>query len=207
MAYANNQFCWHGVVTTDMEAAKAFYTATIGWSIQETQMGDETATTIVANEISRMHMMLPPMLGVPPHISSYLRVTDVDAGLKLAVASGGTMTMPPMDIAPGRFAGVMSPSGAHFYLYHEADESSAQTPLSDEGSVHWVELHSTDMKADHSWLHASFGLMANKMPMPDGDYFILSADGEQMGGVMKGMAPDVPSHWLVWIKVAGVDAC
>lgn len=208
MAYANNQFCWHGIVTPDMEASKAFYTKTItGWSTQDVQMGDEKSTMVVANAVPRMHMMLPPMPEVPPHISSYLRVEDVDGGLKLAVANGGTMTVPPMDIPPGRFAGVMSPSGAHFYLFHESDEGSAQNAPGDEGSVHWVELHSTDVKADLSWLHTSFGLKADKMPMPDGDYFILSSGGEQMGGVMKGMVPDAPSYWLVWIKVAGVDAC
>ena len=90
MAYTNNKFCWHGVITTDMDAAKAFYTETVGFGIQEVPMGDETATMLTAADGgARAHIMLSPMEGVPPHISSYLRVEDVDAGLAAAVENGG----------------------------------------------------------------------------------------------------------------------
>ncbi len=83
-----------------MGASTTFYTSTIGWTSGEMQMGDEKSTMVDANGIPRMHMMLPPMRGVPPHIFSYLRVKDVDGGLKLAVANSGTMTVPPTDISP-----------------------------------------------------------------------------------------------------------
>jgi len=151
MAYTNNKFCWHGVITGDVDKAKAFFSETVGFGATTMQMGDDTATMLTAGDIPRAHIMLPPMEGVPPHVSSYLRVEDVDAGLKAAVANGGTMTVPPTDIPPGRFAGVCSPSGAHFLLFHEADEATAQNPPGgSDGAVHWVELHSTDLDADRN---------------------------------------------------------
>ena len=172
-------------------------------------MGDEVATMLAAADgIPRAHVMLPPMEGVPPHISSYLRVADVDAGLAAAIESGGSMVVPPADIPPGRFAGVASPSGAVFLLFHEADEASAENPGASNGAIHWVELHSTDLATDVAWMESSFGIGHQKMQMPDaGDYFIF-VDGEtQVGGAMAAMSPEMPSAWMVWFQVDDVDAC
>ena len=35
MAYANNKFCWHGCVSTDVEKAKAFYPEVLGWTAMD----------------------------------------------------------------------------------------------------------------------------------------------------------------------------
>ena len=162
---------------------------------------------VTAGGIPRAHVMLPPMEGVPPHISSYLRVEDVDAGTKAAVANGGAEVVPPTDIPPGRFSGVSSPSGAVFMLFHEADESTAQNPPAGDGAIHWVELHSTDVHADVAWLTSTFGLTTSEMPMPNGTYYILSDGETQVGGCMAAMQPDMPSNWLVWVAVPDVDGC
>ena len=208
MAYVNNKFCWHGIITGDIEKAKAFYTDTIGWGTTSMEMGDETATMVTAADVPRAHIMLPPMEGVPNHISSYLRVEDVDAGVEAAVASGGKVVTPPTDIPPGRFSAVASPSGAVFLLFHEADEASAQNPPPGNGAIHWVELHSTDIDKDVEWLTKSFGLSTSTMDMPQGGTYHMLNDGDTMvGGAMQGMNPDAPSHWLVWIAVDDVDAC
>lgn len=208
MAYVNNKFCWHGIITEDVEKAKAFYSETIGWGITTMQMGDETATMVTAADIPRAHIMLPPMEGVPNHISSYLRVEDVDAGVEAAVAHGGTVVAPPTDIPPGRFSAVASPSGAVFLLFHEADEETAQNPPPGVGAIHWVELHSTDIAKDVEWLTSAFGLTTGMMDMPNGGTYHLLNDGDtQVGGAMQTMSPEAPSHWLVWVAVDDVDAC
>jgi len=208
MAYVNNKFCWHGIITTDVDKAKAFYGEVIGWGIQDMVMGDETATMVTAADIPRAHIMTAPMPGVPPHLSSYLRVADVDAGTAAAVANGGQVVAPPMDIPPGRFSVVSSPSGGVFCLFHEADEATAQNPPAGEGAIHWVELHSTDITADVAWLKASFGFSTSEMSMPQGGTYFLLNDGDtQIGGAMQGMNPEAPSHWLVWVNVSDVDAC
>jgi predicted enzyme related to lactoylglutathione lyase len=146
------------------------------------------------------------MEGIPPHISSYLRVEDVDAALAAAVEAGGKALTEPTDIPPGRFAGVASPTGAAFLLFHEADPSAEDKP-SGPGAIHWVELRSTDLKADLSWLEKSFAIGFEEMPMPDGPYFILKSGDEQVGGAMSAMMPGVPSNWLVWLNTPGVDDC
>ena len=151
MAYNNLEFCWHGVISTDTEKAKSFYAAALPWTVQTVPMGDSDATMFAANNIPRAHLMAPPMEGVPSHWDNYLRVEDVDASTAAAVANGGKLIVPGTDIPPGRFSVVASPSGAMISLFHEADPTSANAPAG-PGSVHWVELHSTNLEADLAWL-------------------------------------------------------
>lgn len=206
MAYVTNKFCWHGVVSTDVEKAKAFYPEAIGHTIQTIPMGDSSADMFAgADGVPRGHFMAPPMPGVPSHWTNYLRVDDVDASAAAAVANGGGMMVPPTDIPVGRFSVVTSPSGAAIHLFHEADESVSENPGGGEGSIHWVELHSKDLPADLKWLTSTFDLTIEEMPMPNGTYSILKSGDVTLGGAMPAMMEQAPSMWLAWVHVANCD--
>ena len=206
MAYTNNKFCWHGVISTDTTKAQAFYTEVLGWKASTVPMGEGSATMFAAADIPRAHLAAPQTEGVPSYWENYLRVEDVDASTKAALAHGGKELVPPTNIPPGRFSIVTSPTGAQLALFHEAD-SSATNPPPGPGSIHWVELHSTDIKADIAWMEATFGISTKTMPMPNGSYYILSTGSEDnmLGGAMQGEAPGVPSHWLAWVEVADLE--
>lgn len=205
MAYNSNQFCWHGVISTRPEEAARFYSKVLDWQIATIPMGDENATFFQAAGVSRAHIMAPPMEGVPSHWDNYLRVDDVDAATAAAVANGGSVVVRGMDIPPGRFSVVASPSGAAFSLFHEADPASSEHAPDGVGSIHWVELHSTNLAPDIAWLKATFGFEIDTMQMPNGDYFVLKSDGEMCGGATKQENPGAPSMWLTWVSVADVD--
>jgi uncharacterized protein len=206
MAYNNNAFCWHGVVSTDVETAKSFYGDVLGWTAQTMTMGEDEATMFAAPDgVTRAHARLPGMDGEPSHWDNYLRVDDVDASTAASAANGGSVLVPATDIPPGRFSVVTSPSGAAFCLFHEADESATNAP-DGEGSIHWVELHSTSLDADLVWLKATFGFEFETMEMPQGAYHVLKSDGEMRGGATAQANEGAPSMWLTWIQLAGVDA-
>ncbi len=204
MAYLTNRFCWHGLITTDMEAAKAFYSAVIGWGVETMPMGDTDATMFTANNNIFAHLS-PAMDGQPSHWSSFLRVDDVDASTKAATNNGGQEIMPPIDIPPGRFSIISSPSGAAMALFLEADPADSNHLESTPGHVHWVELHSKDIDKDIEWLKTTFGFDTSEMDMPFGPYHILKSGDNPSGGAMASQAPEAPAHWLVWINVANVD--
>jgi len=205
MAYNTNQFCWHGIVSTDPAKAAAFYPEVLGWKSVSMAMGDDTATMFTASDVPIAHYMAPPMPGVPSHWNNYLRVDDVDATAKTAVDNGGSLMVPGTDIPPGRFAVVTSPSGAAISLFHEADPSSEHHP-GGMGGIHWTELHSKDITADIEWLKGTFGFEISEMAMPQGGtYFILNHGGEQRGGAMGAMMEQAPSMWLTWVSVDNCD--
>lgn len=205
MAYTTNRFCWHGCISTDTDAAKAFYTQVLGLGVETVPMGDMQATFFSAADKNFAHLTDPPMEGVPSHWNNYLRVDDVDATAAAVVANGGAVVVPATDIPPGRFSVVSSPSGATFTLFREAGETSEHHP-GGNGSVHWVELHSQSLDADLAWLTATFGFDVSEMPMPQGKYYLLNSDGELRGGAMAAHDASVPSMWLTWIQVGDVDA-
>ncbi len=113
---AHGNFAWNELMTPDVEKAKAFYAATIGWAIEAMPMPNGTYWIAkiggkpVAG-IMDMTGMVPP--GTPPHWFSYLEVDDVDARIKSIAAQGGKVMRPPFDIADvGRIAIVADTTGA-----------------------------------------------------------------------------------------------
>ncbi|WP_157631337.1 VOC family protein [Catelliglobosispora koreensis] len=54
--------------------------------------------------------------GFPNHWMVYFAVDDPDAKAKLAEDLGGAASVPPQDIAAGRFAVVNDPQGAYFSI-------------------------------------------------------------------------------------------
>jgi len=206
MAYTNNRFCWRGVISTDTAKTTPFYTEVLGWKAETIPMGDSDATFFQAADGKNCaHTAPPAMDGVPSHWNNYLRVESVDESAKQAEANGGKVLVPATDIPPGRFAVVASPSGATFSLFHEAD-ADATDAGDGEGSIHWTELHSTDLDADLAWLKSTFGYTTEVMEMPEGPYHLLKSGETMAGGAMAQQADGAPSMWLTWVKLAEVDA-
>ena len=107
-------------MTADVERAKAFFAATVGWTFDGMNMADMggAGTYWVAQAdgkpvggIMDMTGIVPP--GVPPHWLSYLEVDDIDARTAQVEAAGGSVVRPPFDIpGVGRIAILSDPTGA-----------------------------------------------------------------------------------------------
>jgi predicted enzyme related to lactoylglutathione lyase len=110
-------FSWAELATTDVEGAKKFYTALLGWTTEPAPMegmeytlvkvGEERVAGIMSNQCSGGE--IKPQWGV------YITVDDVDATAAKAGELGGKVLMPPTDIPQvGRFAVLMDPQGVMF---------------------------------------------------------------------------------------------
>lgn len=82
---------------------------------------------------------------------------------------------------------------------------------STHGAFSWNELMTSDPKAALAFYQSLFGWTTETMPMPDGDYHVLKADGTSIGGVMKmpGLAAGggMPPAWGCYVTVKDVDEC
>lgn len=113
--------CWAELATTDDEAARAFYTATVGWKADVKSSGPMPYTEWVGSDGSvtagMLRMSGPQWKGVPPHWMTYFAVSDVDASAARAAKSGGAVKVPPTDIPQvGRFSVIGDPGGAVFSI-------------------------------------------------------------------------------------------
>jgi len=117
-----NTYCWSELITTDVEAAKAFYAAVFGWGSDTQGAGTEgdggmayTEWKVAGRSVGGMMEKPPDMPAeVPPYWGVYFAVTDADQAVERIKELGGTVVMGPMDIEPGRFAVAVDPIGAPF---------------------------------------------------------------------------------------------
>ena len=105
---------WAELVSPDLDAARAFYTALLGWQAED-----------VPGPLPRVSFTLGDLLVAGAHAPSpqegdaaawtvSFRVTDADASAARARQLGGTVLLPPMDIPIGRFTVLADPTGAAF---------------------------------------------------------------------------------------------
>lgn len=128
MSETNPVFTTHGAVswtelmTTDVDAAKKFYSEVFGWKTKDMPMPDGNGTytcvrTADAGEKEGIGglMSMPPNLppGVPPSWTPYVTVDNVDEAVAKATGLGAEVVMPAMDMkGVGRMAWIKDPQGA-----------------------------------------------------------------------------------------------
>lgn len=108
-------FGWVELMTTDVEAAKKFYTSLFGWATEEAPMQDVKYTIVkVAGESVGGMMAIPAeAAGMPSTWSLYVTVDDADAIAGAAETLGGRVLRAPADVPEvGRFCVVQDPQGA-----------------------------------------------------------------------------------------------
>jgi predicted enzyme related to lactoylglutathione lyase len=114
-------FVWDELLTSDVDAAKSFYTEVFGWSTRDMDMG-QMGTYVVFRRGGDVDaagcMRLPEGIQAPPHWLPYIGVQDVDGTVARAKELGGKAFMEGMDIPNvGRIAVLQDPAGAVFGLF------------------------------------------------------------------------------------------
>jgi predicted enzyme related to lactoylglutathione lyase len=207
-------FIWYELMTSDQDAAIAFYTSVVGWSAADMtipELGDYCYTIVSAGEsgIGGIAQLSDEMCesGMRPGWFGYIGVSDTDAAAKAIVEKGGALHMGPDDIPTvGRFAMVADPGGAAFYLLTPLPQENAppRAKPEDFGAVGWHELYAGQgEQAAFEFYSSQFGWeTAELMDMgPMGKYRLFGAGGEAFGGMMD--KPDqVPrSMWGFYFHV------
>jgi predicted enzyme related to lactoylglutathione lyase len=111
--------CWNELITTDLDAAKAFYKAVFEWDAEDQgPPGGPPAYTewkLGGRSVGGMMLkndMMPAEM--PPNWGVYFAVADTDATVAKAKELGASVFVEPMDIEPGRFAVLSDNVGAPF---------------------------------------------------------------------------------------------
>jgi predicted enzyme related to lactoylglutathione lyase len=88
---------WTELMTTDLDAAIAFYKAVFGWKVEVAPMsaGPYGVGQVDGKYISGM--MSLPQEGMPPYWGVYFTVADVEATVAKATELGGTVIMDTFD--------------------------------------------------------------------------------------------------------------
>ncbi|MEO7271541.1 MAG: VOC family protein [Vicinamibacterales bacterium] len=114
--------CWSELTTRDPDAARAFYTALLGWTARESGGDSPMPYTEFSNQGQPgMGMMKMPdhmPAEVPSYWMPYFQVADCDAATAKAAGLGATIVVPAQDIPKtGRFSILSDPQGAIFAVF------------------------------------------------------------------------------------------
>jgi len=206
-AEIRGRFVWHELMTTDPQAAGAFYSKVLPWKTQPSGMPDYTLW--VSGKTQTGGLMAQPESarqgGVPPSWLVYIGTPDVDATAAAAERLGGKVLKAPADIPNvGRFAVLADPQGAAFAVFTPSPMPADAAPSTD---FSWHELATSDQQGALAFYSELFGWSrgpAHDMG-PEGTYQLIEQGGEQVGGIYKVMDASKPPHWLTYIRVASVD--
>jgi predicted enzyme related to lactoylglutathione lyase len=206
-------FIWYDVMTTDVEAAEAFYSKVVGWGLQ--RFPGETPYTVLnlPGGDQGVAGLMPTPEGARPMWNGYIYVDDVDAYARRVTEAGGSIHRQPWDIETvGRVAVASDPQGAMFLLFKPTPrEEGAALPTGEElGAVGWRELMTSDWQGAFAFYSKLFGWSVDHdFDMGEmGTYRIFRTVGDKpAGGMMNTPASSpAPTAWGFYFRVDGIDA-
>jgi uncharacterized protein len=213
MDTSHGRFVWYELLTTDVGAARAYYSHVAGWGARQAPTSGSDYRLFTAGDAPVAGLMKlsedARRTGVTPHWLGYVEVEDVDAAADHAKRLGGAVWVPPIDV-PGvnRLSVVADPQMATLALVKglkTRQEQSAEVGA--PGRVGWHELFAADWEQAFAFYSALFGWRkAEAHTGLMGAYQQFSAAGETIGGMFT-KPPTLPlPFWLYYINVADIEA-
>src|SRR5262245_59730434 len=163
MANSHGRFVWYELMTTDMEAAKAFYAKVVGWGTLDASMPGMAYTLFTAGGTSISGLMDLPedarAMGFRPSWLGYVGVNDVDGAADRIKELGGAVHVPPKEIPNiSRFSVAVDPQMATIALFKWLNPSQEQrAELGAPGRVGWHELLAADWEKAFTFYRELFG--------------------------------------------------
>jgi predicted enzyme related to lactoylglutathione lyase len=202
--------CWADLSVPDVDAARAFYSAVLGWTFGES--GEEYGGYVIGQVGDAAAAGIGPLMqaGMPSAWTLYLASDDADKTAAAVAEHGGTVLLPPGDVGPlGRMFIAADPSGAAFGVWQAGTHIGASV-VNEPGGLAWEDLRSSDPAPAQAFYRSVFGYRVDPLPMAGPDYGTFSLAGEKaplggMGGMM-GTPEGTPSFWLVYFAVSSTDA-
>jgi predicted enzyme related to lactoylglutathione lyase len=200
-SYAPGTLSWTELVTTDADAAKAFYTELFGWSYDDRPVGPDMVYSMA--QVAGRSVAALYKADERPHWNSYVTVESCDAAAAKAAELGGTVTAEPFDVmTAGRSAAIVDPTGAQFFLWEPGDNIGAYL-VNGPGLMSWNDLVTPDPEAAEAFYGGLFGWTFEEIPEAHGYRIIRNGDATA-GGLLP--SEHMPAQWLPYFGHADVDA-
>jgi len=214
MSNPAGDFVWYELMTTDADAAQAFYSSVIGWNIHYAEMPGMDYRLLFAGDAGVCGLMQindeMKANNVQPGWRAFVAVEDPDATAAAATAAGGAMIVPPTDIPNvGRFAMIADPGGVPiFVLRADSPEPSRSYAPQSIGHCAWNELVSTQQDAAIEFFTGLFPwTLGEAMPIgPLGTYQMLNLGDNPICAVMSAGPEGAGPMWRYYFRVASLKA-
>jgi len=162
-SYAPGTFSWVELVTSDADAAKAFYTAVFGWDYRDIPIGEGMVYSTALVD-GRAAGALYASAEQPPHWNCYVTVESVDEAARRAGELGAKVMAEPFDVMDvGRMAVIADPTGAALALWEPRSHIGASV-VNQPGALTWNDLVTPDPDAAARFYGSLFGWTTLEIP-------------------------------------------
>jgi uncharacterized protein len=207
------RFVWYELMTTDVAAARTFYSKVLGWGVQDASMPNMSYTFFtVGNAFASGLMGLPEeakKTGTTPLWIGYIAVDAVDAAVDEIRRRGGAVHVPPSDLLNvSRFSIVADSQMASFALIKWLKPRREPLASMDEpGRVGWHELLAADGASAFDLYSELFDWQkVDTETGPAGPYHLFAIKGQTIGGMCTKPALLPAPLWLYYFNVTDINA-
>ena len=201
---------FHDLMTCDSARSVKFYRSLFPeWDVQDVDLGEAGTYHIIRVSGIKCGGIVPvdQSSGLTAHWIGYVEVTDCDAATEYAVAEGGQVPVPTMDVPGiGKFAVVMDRQEAMLKALEPA--GPIELPLEPaSGQFYWNELLTTDVPSARSFYQSVFGWSAiDQFTQGKGEHTLMRAGDEDVAGIMPmSSQADHPPAWLTCFYAENID--
>src|SRR4051794_19476064 len=196
-SYAPGTFSWAELLTSDADAAKAFYTSVFGWEYRDNPVGEGQVYSTALRDGKGVGALYASEQ--PPHWNCYVTVESVDASAARASELGATLVAEPFDVLDvGRSAVIADPVGANLFLW-ESGRSIGATRVNAPGAMAWNDLLTPDPAESARFYGDLFGWATDEVP--GGHGYRVIRNGDRSNGGMMTLEPGAGSPG--WIPYFG----
>jgi uncharacterized protein len=203
--------CWVDLLTSDVDASRAFYGELFGWKALEPSAEFGGYFMFTKDDVPVAGGM-PAMEGMPnpDRWSVFLASDDARKTVAAAEAEAGQLLVETMEVADlGTMAVVADAGGASVGIW-QAGTFPGLAVIGAPGTPVWFELHTRNYAAAVAFYRDVFGWDTTTMSdTPELRYTTLGEGDGAKAGIMDaaGFLPDgVPAHWGIYFAVTDTDA-
>jgi hypothetical protein len=206
------RFIWYELMTTDVAAARAFYTEVIGWGACDASTSDPPYTLLTSEGIEIGGLMGLPeeatKKGAMPRWMGYVGVSDVAAVTDQIRHLGGKIYVPPTKTNIGRISVIADLEMATLGLIDDVQPDRNDPGSFDQpGRVGWRELLAADPDKAFAFYGKLFGWQKADAEVGAMDsYRLLSVGDQTIGGIFAKREREPFSFWLYYFNVDDIDA-
>jgi uncharacterized protein len=206
-SYEPGTFSWTDLATTDVDAAKAFYSDLFGWSTEDSPLpggGSYTMASVDGRSVAGLSVV--QMEGQPPAWSAYVTVENADAAAAKASELGATIVAEPFDVlTAGRMAVIADPTGAVFCVWQAGDNIGAEL-VNGHGLLSLTQLNTNDIDRATEFYSQLFGWRVEQTGDTEVPYWGIYI-GDALNAGMMELPPGqpMPPHWLVYFGHDDLD--
>jgi predicted enzyme related to lactoylglutathione lyase len=205
--------CWADAMFRDLEGAKSFYGALLGWTFAESSTEYGNYTEAYANG-KAVAAVVPPMPGQDGEegLSQwclYFAAEDAAATAARVRDHGGQVLMEPMRVGDfGTMCLARDPGGVVFGLWQAGTHEGFQA-MAEPGAYVWAEVFTREPAASDAFFPAVFSYRQRDMEDGETDFRVYDLGERSVLGRMRmteEFPPEMPPYINVYFTVADCDA-